>query len=74
MICGDTPLMHGCMGGCLGQWLGSGQITKNQINFDLFEIFQLSLKIYDLWIHCPPMGGCLSSLMDGWVNGWGHVK
>ena len=29
--------------------MGSGQITKNQINLDLIEIFQFSLKIQHLW-------------------------
>ena len=67
----------------MGGWVGSGQITKNQINLGLIEIIQFCLKIYDLifyhmiydlWIHFPPMGGCLGGLMDGWVNGWGHVK
>ena len=32
----------------MGQWMGSGHITKNQINLDLIEIIQFSLKIYDL--------------------------
>ena len=32
----------------MGQWVGSGHITKNQINFDLIEIIQFYLKIYDL--------------------------
>ena len=32
----------------MGQWVGSGHITKNQINLDLIEISQFCLKIYDL--------------------------
>ena len=32
----------------MGQWVGSGQITKNQISLDLIEIIQFCLKIYDL--------------------------
>ena len=45
------------MGGWVGQWVngwvsgsmdGSGQITNNLINFDLIEIIQFCLKIYDL--------------------------
>ena len=36
------------MGGSVGQWVGSGQITKNLINLDLIEIIQFCLKIYDL--------------------------
>ena len=51
MICEDT-FTHGCvcgwMGGSVGQWVGSGQITKNLINLDLIEIIQFYLKIYDL--------------------------
>ena len=47
-----------------GQWVGSGHITKYQINLDLIEIIQFSLKIYDLLRHYAPMGGC----MDQWVG------
>ena len=51
MICGDT-LTHGCvdvwLGGSVGQWVGSGQITKNLINVDLIKIIQFCLKIYHL--------------------------
>ena len=32
----------------MGQWVGSGHITINQINLDLIEIIQFCLKIYDL--------------------------
>ena len=39
--------------------MGSCQITKNQINFDLIEIIQFCLKIYDLWRH-----------PDLWVGEW----
>ena len=38
----------GCVGGWLGQWVGSGQMTKNLINLDVIEIIQFSLKICDL--------------------------
>ena len=31
----------------MGQWVGSGHITKNQINLALIEIIQFCLKIYD---------------------------
>ena len=43
--------MGGCVGGwvfSVGQWVGSGQITKNLINIDLIEIIRFCLKIYDL--------------------------
>ena len=53
------------MGGWLDGWLGglmggSGQITQNQINLDLIEIFQFCLKIQ----HCG------DSPTHGWVYGW----
>ena len=35
----------------VGQWVGPGQITKNQINLDLIEIILFCLKIYDLLRH-----------------------
>ena len=35
----------------MGQWVGPGQIIKNQINVDLIEIIQFCLKIYDLLRH-----------------------
>ena len=40
--------MGGCVGGWMGQWVWSGQITKNLINLDLIEMIQLCLKFYDL--------------------------
>ena len=36
------------MGGWIGQWVGSGQMTKNLINLDLIEIIQFYLKVYGL--------------------------
>ena len=66
----------------MGQWVGYGHITKNQINLELIEIIQFCLKICDLlrqshlWV-----GGWvvewISGLMDGfngWVNGWDQGK
>ena len=53
MICRDIPT-HAwvCVGGWMvvwvGQWVGSGQMTKNFINLDLIKIIQFCLKIYDL--------------------------
>ena len=41
----------------MGQWVGSGHITKYQLNLDLIEIVQFCLKIYDLYETPPPMGG-----------------
>ena len=44
MICEGT-LSYGWVGGwlsgCVGQWVGSGQITNYQINLDLIRIFTL---------------------------------
>ena len=49
----------------------SGQITKNQINLDLNEIFQFCLKIYDFLRH-PHLwvGVCV----DGWSIGGAMSK
>ena len=49
----------GWIGCSVGQWVGSGHITKYQINLDLIEIIQFSLKIY----------GCIGDWFDGWVDG-----
>ena len=42
--------MGGCggVGGWVGQWVESGQMTKNLINLDLIKVIQFCLKIYDL--------------------------
>ena len=32
----------------MSQWVGTCQISTNQINYDLIEIIQFCLKIYDL--------------------------
>ena len=36
------------MGCSVGQWVGSGHITKYPIILDLIEIIQFCLNIYDL--------------------------
>ena len=59
------------MGGSVGQWVGSGQMTKNLINLELIEIIQFCLKIYDLLRHLHLWVGVW---INGWVNGWGQVK
>ena len=41
----------------------SGQISKNQINHDLIEIFQFCFKIQHLWKLPHPWVGV-------WVVGW----
>ena len=48
MICRDTPPMGMCVDGSVGQWVGSGEMTKNLNNLDLIEMIQFCLKIYDL--------------------------
>ena len=51
MICRDTPThgwVCGWVSGWVGQWVGSGQMTKILMSFDLIEIIQFFLKIYDL--------------------------
>ena len=55
----------------MGQFVGSGHITKYQINLDLIEIIQFCLKIYDLLRH-PHLW--MGAWINGWVNGWGKVK
>ena len=47
----------------MGQWVGPGQIIKNQINLDLIEIIQFHLKDYDLLRH-------LHLWVGAWVVGW----
>ena len=55
----------------MGKCEGSGHINKYQINLDLIEIRQFSLKIYDLLRHPHLWVGVW---INGWVNGWGQVK
>ena len=55
------------MGQWVGQWVGPGQIIKNQINLDLIEIIQFCLKINDLLRH-PHL--CVGVWVVGWMGGW----
>ena len=51
MICRDMTThgwVCGWMDGSVGQWVGSGHITKYEINLDLIKIIQFCLNIYDL--------------------------
>ena len=41
----------------MGQWVGSGHITKYRIKLELIEIIQFCLKIYDLYRHPHPWVG-----------------
>ena len=54
------------MDGSVGAWVGSGHITKYQINLDLIEIIQFCLKIYDFLRHPHLWDG----YMDQWVGQW----
>ena len=45
----------------MGQWVGSGQMTKILISFDPIETIQFCLKIYNLLRH---------TWVDVWVVGW----
>ena len=54
----------------MGQWVGSGHITKNQINLEVIEIIQFCLKICDLLRHphlwvVGQMGGLICGSMGG---------
>ena len=72
MVCCNMPTfgwMYGCMGVWVGQWVGSCQISKSQINCDLIEIIQFCLKIYDLWRH--PTHGWVYRCMGGLLCGSG---
>ena len=51
----------------VGQWVGSGQITKNLINLDLIKIIQFYLKI--LIFEGTPTYGWVHGLMDGSMDG-----
>ena len=52
----------------MGQWVGSGHVTKYQINLDVIEIIQFCLKIYDLLRHPHLWGGVYGS-MGGSMGG-----
>ena len=53
----------------LGQWMGSGHITKYQINLDLVEIIQFCLKIHDLLRHSHLWVGVWVVWVDEWFSG-----
>ena len=70
--------MDGWLGGWVGlyvsQWVGSGHITKNQVNCEVIKIIQFCLKIYDLSRH-PHLwvGIWVVRWMGGWVDGWVYM-
>ena len=55
----------------MGQWMGSGHITKTQINLEVIKIIQFCLEIYDLLRH-PHLwvGVWVYGWVNRWVNGW----
>ena len=54
----------------MGQWVGSGQMTKNLINLDVIKIIQFCLKICDLWRHPHPYTHpWVDVRVCGWVSG-----
>ena len=55
----------------MGQWVGSGHITKNRVNCEVIKIIQFCLKICDLLRH-PHLW--IGGWVDGYVNGWGQVE
>ena len=55
----------------MGQWVGPGQIIKNQINLDLIKIIQFFLKIYDLLRHPYLWVGVW---VVGWISGLMNVS
>ena len=71
--------MGDCMVGWLGGWISgsmggvSFKTLTILINFDLIEIIQFCLKIYDLLGHPHPWMGMLVGVGQ-WVNGWGQVE
>ena len=50
MICGDL-----CEGYCVGQWVGSCQITRNSIIWKLIKIIQFCLKFFVFCLHSHPI-------------------
>ena len=46
----------------MGQWVGSGHITKNRVNHEVIKIIQFCLKICDFAETPPPI--------DRWMGGW----
>ena len=50
----------------MGQWVGSGHITKNGLNLELIEIIQFCLKICNL-LRYPHL--LVGVLVDGWISG-----
>ena len=58
----------------MGQWVGSGHITKNRVNPEVIKIIQFCLKICDLLRHTHLWVGVwvvawISGLMDGSMGG-----
>ena len=64
--------MCGSLGGSVGQWVGSGQMTNNLINLDLIDIIQFCLR-FMICRDTPTHGwvcGSLGGSVGQWVNQW----
>ena len=69
MICRDTATHEwvcGWLGGSMGQWEGSGQITNNLINLDIIKILRFCFE--DLWFVETPHPS-VGVWVVGWVSG-----
>ena len=54
----------------MGQWVGSGQMTKNLIDLDVIKIIQFCLKICDLWrLPHPHTHPWVDVRVVGWFSG-----
>ena len=54
----------GWLGGSVGQWVESGQMTNNLINLDLIDIIQFCSQRFMICRHTPTYGWVV-----GWVSG-----
>ena len=72
----------------MGQWMGSGQITKNLINLDLIKMtqfchitkYRINLDLIETIQFCLKIYVLLrhphlwvGGWVVGWVSGWGYV-
>ena len=47
--------MGECMGYCVGQWVGTCQITRNSTIWKLIKIIQFCLKVFVFCLHSHPI-------------------
>ena len=48
----------------------SGSNNVKSLKLDLSKIIQFCLKIYDLWIHSPPLDRCMGGWLGGCMGQW----